>query len=70
MSEIKRAQLTTIDDVKKSSKTEEKSKTFRFDLKLFEPNANSFPQFNYSSMLIVEKVINIIFFYIFNLSVP
>lgn len=59
MSDIKRVHFETIAD--KSSSTggaAAASKTIRLNLKLFEPNAESFPKFNYSTLLHVEKVRN------------
>lgn len=33
-----------------------KGKSFRIDLKLFEPNADSYPEFHFPSLLRAEKV--------------
>lgn len=60
MSDQKRILLTSIGgDTKKSQMNSliSASKTIRLDLNLFEPNADSFPEFNYSKLLHVEKVI-------------
>lgn len=67
MSDINRAHFDTIGD-KKSSNITKSVKTMRFELNLFEPNVDSFPQFNYSTLARMEKVmyvINIIFFFAF-----
>lgn len=59
MSDTKRILFTTIGDCKKpqQSANPAASKTTRLELNLFEPNVDSFPQFNYSKLLHVEKVI-------------
>lgn len=64
MSDINRVHFDTIGD-KKSSNSTKSVKTMRFELNLFEPNVDSFPQFNYSTLARMEKVmyvINITFF--------
>lgn len=48
--------LDSIGD-KKSSNSSKSSKTVRFNLNLFEPTSNEFSQFNYSSLVRIEKVI-------------
>lgn len=56
MSDVKRVHFETIGD-KKSANTSKPTKTIRLDLKLFETNADSFPKFNYSTLIRLEKVI-------------
>lgn len=53
MSEAKRASIATIGDVDKEKKA---GNTVRLELKLFEPNADTFPEFNYQALLHAEKV--------------
>lgn len=68
MSDPKRILFTTIGDCKKSQTNplSSASKTIRLDFNLFEPNADSFPEFNYSKLLHVEKVIfSFTFFFVF-----
>ncbi|XP_055700214.1 yemanuclein isoform X2 [Phlebotomus papatasi] len=52
MSEAKRAPIATIGDVDKEKKA---GNTVRLELKLFEPNADTFPEFNYQALLHAEK---------------
>lgn len=54
MSEVNRIQFQTIGD-KKSLGSSKTTKTIRFDLPLFEPNAVDFPQFNYAELVRIEK---------------
>lgn len=59
MSEIKRAVLLTTaldnpDD--KTKNIRQASKTVRLQLNLFEPTADSFPEFNYNKLFHQEKV--------------
>lgn len=54
MSEINRVQFETIGD-KKSTNSTKISKTIRFDLELFEPTADSCPQFNYAELVRIQK---------------
>lgn len=57
MSDIKRVHFETIADKSSSNGgAAAASQTIRLDLKLFEPTAESFPKFNYSTLLHVEKV--------------
>jgi len=59
MSDIKRIAITTISEPKKPTDNNDKqvaTKTIRFDLNLFEPNADSFPELNYAKLLYLEKV--------------
>jgi hypothetical protein len=42
---------------KNSGSVSGKSKTLRLDLDLFEPDANNFPEFNYTKLVQIEKVI-------------
>lgn len=70
MSEVKRVQLTDApDDQTKTSSTKNvsASKSIRFDFELFEPTADSFPEFNYSKLLYEEKVNALIIKMEFNL---
>ncbi|KAJ6638401.1 Secretion-regulating guanine nucleotide exchange factor [Pseudolycoriella hygida] len=57
MSEIKRVQLADAPDDQTASSTKNvsASKSIRFDFELFEPTADSFPEFNYSKLLYEEK---------------
>ena len=59
-SEQKRVVFTTINDTNKQSSGAQNGKTLRLELNLFEPNTDSFPEFNYSKLLEIEKVIFII----------
>ncbi|XP_059611907.1 yemanuclein isoform X2 [Phlebotomus argentipes] len=52
MSEPKRATLATISDVDREKKA---ANTVRVELKLFEPNADTFPEFNFQALLHAEK---------------
>lgn len=59
MSEIKRAVLftTALDNPDEKTKNiRQASKTVRLQLNLFEPTADSFPEFNYNKLLHQEKV--------------
>lgn len=58
MSEAKRVHFETESSGSKklSSIENVKEKTFRLELKLFEPNADSFPQFNFKKLCEAEKV--------------
>lgn len=64
MSEIKRVQLADApnDQTASSTKNVSASKSIRFDFELFEPTADSFPEFNYSKLLYDEKVIALLWF--------
>ncbi|XP_037028734.1 yemanuclein isoform X2 [Bradysia coprophila] len=57
MSEIKRVQLADAphDQTASSTKNVSASKSIRFDFELFEPTADSFPEFNYKKLLDEEK---------------
>lgn len=79
MSELNRATLTTINSDSKVCKIVTSSnvsssgggtstssqKTIRLELNLFEPNRDSFPEFNYSKLIHAEKVIFFIIFFFF-----
>lgn len=60
MSEPKRVTFETISSgSSKNSATDARpklEKTVRLELKLFEPNSQSFPQFNFKKLCRVEKV--------------
>ena len=64
MSDLKHVQLTTISDIKKanggseSGNKSKESKTIRLELSLFDPTADSFPEFNYAKLIHSEKVSN------------
>lgn len=64
MSDINRIFTETIGD-KKSSNSSKSVKTMRLELNLFEPNVESFPQFNYSTLVRMEKVMYVINIYYF-----
>lgn len=60
MSEPKRVTFETISSGSSKNSTDARpklEKTVRLELKLFEPNSQSFPQFNFKKLCRVEKVI-------------
>lgn len=60
MSEPKRVHFETISGVGSknllSAPSAVNEKTIRLELELFEPNAESFPQFNFETLVRAEKV--------------
>jgi hypothetical protein len=66
---VKRASFLTVgsssDFLKKPDKDtatkSEKGKSLRLNLDLFEPDLNTFPEFNYKRLLHIEKVISFFF---------